>query len=161
VRISATDWVMAGSRRRCGRGRRAAFADAGCDLIDVLDRADRGRTRSRCSAACTRRRSPIRIRNDAGLATCASARSPRRQVNTIIAAGRADLVALRARTWSTLISPEGGGLVRRTPAIHWPAAVSAQGPDLPHSAREREELVELKLKAKPKGHRDTWKEAAE
>jgi anthraniloyl-CoA monooxygenase len=30
-----------------------------------------------------------------------------------------------------------------------------------NSARDREELKDLKLKAKPKGHRDTWKEAAE
>jgi anthraniloyl-CoA monooxygenase len=30
-----------------------------------------------------------------------------------------------------------------------------------NSARDREELRGLRVKAKPKGHRDTWKEAAE
>ena len=52
-------------------------------------------TRSRSSAACSRRRSPIRSATRPRLATmCVGAITTADQVNTIIAAGRADLVAL-------------------------------------------------------------------
>jgi len=73
VRISATDWQTAASPRHAVEVARA-FAEAGCDLIDVST----GQT--------TRTPEPIRpdvpdafsaqIRNDAGIATCASAPSP-------------------------------------------------------------------------------------
>ena len=48
------------------------------------------------------------------------------------------------------------------PAIHCPPQYLA-GKDqiFRNSVRDREELRELRLKAKPRGHRDTWKEAAE
>jgi len=48
------------------------------------------------------------------------------------------------------------------PAIHCPSQYLA-GKDqiFRNSVRDREELRDLRLKAKPKGHRDTWKEAAE
>jgi anthraniloyl-CoA monooxygenase len=48
------------------------------------------------------------------------------------------------------------------PAIHCPPQYLA-GKDqiFRTSVRDREELRDLRLKAKPKGHRDTWKEAAE
>ena len=55
------------------------------------------------------------IRNEAGLATmCVGAITTADQVNTIIAAGRADLVALaRPHLVDPYLHHEGGGLVRR------------------------------------------------
>ena len=71
-----------------------AFAEAGCDLIDVST----GQTTPDAEPVYGRMfQTPFsdQIRNDAGLATmCVGAITTADQVNTIIAAGRADLVAL-------------------------------------------------------------------
>jgi anthraniloyl-CoA monooxygenase len=162
VRISATDWADGGLTGDDAVEVARAFADAGCDLIDVST----GQTVAEAQPIFGRMyQTPFsdQIRNDAGLATmCVGAITTADQVNTIIAAGRADLVALarphlvdpyftmRAAAWYD------------APAIHCPPQYLA-GKDqiFRNSVREREELTELKLKAKPKGHRDTWKEAAE
>ncbi len=55
------------------------------------------------------------IRNEAGIATmCVGAITTADQVNTIVAAGRADLVALAApASGRSVLHHEGGGLVRR------------------------------------------------
>jgi hypothetical protein len=87
---------------------------------------------------------------------------PGTQQSSIIAAGRADLVAL-ARP--PLVDPYftiKAAAWYDAPAIHCPPQYLA-GKDqiFRNSVRDREELKDLKLKAKPKGHRDTWKEAAE
>ena len=71
-----------------------AFAEAGCDLIDVST----GETTPDAEPVYGRMfQTPFsdQIRNDAGIATmCIGAITSADQVNTIIAAGRADLVAL-------------------------------------------------------------------
>ena len=71
-----------------------AFAAAGCDLIDVSS----GQTVPDAAPVYGRMfQTPFsdQIRNEAGLATmCVGAITSAYQVNTIIAAGRADLVAL-------------------------------------------------------------------
>ena len=77
------------------------------------------------------------IRNEAGLATmCVGAITIADQVNTIIAAGRADLVALaRPHLVDPYFTMQGGGLVRRA-RDPLPAAISRrQGPDLPQQRR--------------------------
>ena len=102
------------------------------------------------------------IRNEAGLATmCVGAITSADQVNTIIAAGRADLVAL-ARPH--LVDPF---FTMRAAAwygvnIHCPPQYLA-GKDqiFRTSLRDRQDLAELRRKAKPKTHVDTWKQAAE
>jgi anthraniloyl-CoA monooxygenase len=83
-------------------------------------------------------------------------------VNTIIAAGRADLVALarphlidpcftmRAAAWYGV------------DAIHCPPQYYMGREQIfRNSTRDRAELTELKRKAKPKAHAPTWKQAAE
>ena len=95
VRISATDWA----RRRPQPTRTcsswcAHFKAAGVDLIDVST----GQTvpgRSRCTAACGRRPFADEIRNEIGIATMAVGNIYEPDhVNSIIAAGRADLCAI-------------------------------------------------------------------
>ncbi len=94
VRISATDWVDGGLNGDDAVEVARAFAAAGCDLIDVST----GQTIADAQPVFGRMfQTPFsdQIRNDAGLATmCVGAITTADQVNTIVAAGRADLVAL-------------------------------------------------------------------
>src|SRR6185436_6449648 len=94
VRISATDWQDGGLTGDDAVAVARAFADAGCDLIDVST----GQTTPDAEPVYGRMfQTPFsdQIRNEAGLATmCVGNITSGDQVNTIIVAGRADLVAL-------------------------------------------------------------------
>jgi anthraniloyl-CoA monooxygenase len=152
VRISATDWQEGGISPDESVAISGAFAEAGCDLVDVST----GQTTPRARPLYGRMfQTPFadRIRNEAGVATmCVGAITSADQANTIVAAGRADLVALgrphladpsfvlRAAAWYGVdvaqpvqYHPGKDQLMRNTP-------------------REREELLDLKLKAKPSRH---------
>jgi anthraniloyl-CoA monooxygenase len=162
VRISATDWQDGGLGGDDAVQVARAFAQAGCDLIDVST----GQTTPDAEPVYGRMfQTPFsdQIRNDAGVATmCVGAITSADQVNTIIAAGRADLVALarphlvdpsftlKAAAWY-------GADVVASPVQYRPGRDQLYR----NSAREREELTELKLKAKPKTHANTFKQAAE
>jgi anthraniloyl-CoA monooxygenase len=162
VRISATDWQDGGLTGDDAVAVARAFAAAGCDLIDVST----GQTTPDAEPIYGRMfQTPFsdQIRNDAGLATmCVGAITSADQVNTIIAAGRADLVAL-ARPH--LVDPSftlKAAAWYGASAIACPVQYRAGRDQLfRNSEREREELTELKLKAKPKTHATTWKQAAE
>jgi anthraniloyl-CoA monooxygenase len=139
-----------------------AFAAAGCDLIDVST----GQTVADAQPVFGRMfQTPFsdQIRNDAGLATmCVGAITTADQVNTIVAAGRADLVALaRPHLVDPYFTMKAAAWYGAS-AIHCPPQYLA-GKDqaFRNSARDRDDLGELRLKAKPKGHRDIWNEAAE
>ena len=162
VRISATDWAEGGLSGDDAVEVAQLFAEAGCDLIDVST----GQTVPHGEPIYGRMyQTPFsdQIRNDAGLATmCVGAITTADQINTIIAAGRADLVALArphlADPSFTLKAAAWYG----APAVHCPPQYRAGRDQLfRNSARDREELTELKLKAKPKTHATTWKQAAE
>ncbi len=162
VRISATDWKDGGITGDDAVEIARLFAEAGCDLIDVST----GQTVADAEPVYGRMfQTPFsdQIRNDAGLATmCVGAITGADQVNTIVAAGRADLVALArphlVDPYFTMRAAAWYGV----PAIHCPPQYLAGKDQLfRNSTRDREDLKELKLKAKPKGHGDTWKEAAE
>ena len=88
-----TGWTAASPATMRSRSR-ALFAEAGCDLIDVST----GQTVADAQPVFGRMfQTPFsdQIRNEAGLATmCVGAITTADQVNTIVAAGRADLVAL-------------------------------------------------------------------
>ncbi len=162
VRISATDWADGGLTGDDAVEVARLFAEAGCDLIDVST----GQTVADAEPVFGRMfQTPFsdQIRNDAGLATmCVGAITTADQVNTIIAAGRADLVALARPHLVDPYFTMKAAAWYDAPAIHCPPQYLAGKEQIfRNSARDREELRELKLKAKPKGHRDTWKEAAE
>jgi anthraniloyl-CoA monooxygenase len=162
VRISATDWADGGVTGDDAVEVARLFAEAGCDLIDVST----GQTVADAEPVFGRMfQTPFsdQIRNEAGLATmCVGAITSADQVNTIIAAGRSDLVALARPHLVDPYFTMKAAAWYDAPAIHCPPQYLA-GKDqiFRNSARDREDLKELKLKAKPKGHRDTWKEAAE
>lgn len=94
VRISATDWQEGGITGEDSLEIARAFAEHGCDLIDVST----GQTTPDAAPIYGRMfQTPFSdaIRNEAGLATmCVGSITTADQVNTILAAGRADLVAL-------------------------------------------------------------------
>src|SRR5437764_9416206 len=94
LRISATDWSDGGLSGDDAVEVARAFAEHGCDLIDVST----GQTVADAAPVYGRMyQTPFsdQIRNEAGLATmCVGAITTADQVNTIVAAGRADLVAL-------------------------------------------------------------------
>jgi anthraniloyl-CoA monooxygenase len=162
VRISATDWTDGGLTGDDAVQVARAFAETGCDLIDVST----GQTVPEAQPVYGRMfQTPFsdQIRNEAGLATmCVGAITSADQVNTIVASGRADLVAL-ARPH--LVDPSftlKAAAWYGADAVHCPPQYLAGRDQLfRNSAREREELTELRLKAKPKTHATTWKQAAE
>jgi anthraniloyl-CoA monooxygenase len=94
VRISATDWVEGGIDAADAVEIARAFKAAGADLIDV----SAGQTSPEARPVYGRMfQTPYadRVRNEAGIATMAVGNvTDADQVNAILAAGRADLVAL-------------------------------------------------------------------
>ncbi|MGZ9105697.1 MAG: bifunctional salicylyl-CoA 5-hydroxylase/oxidoreductase [Rhodoplanes sp.] len=162
VRISATDWEEGGLSGDDAVAVARLFAEAGCDLIDVST----GQTTPDAAPLYGRMfQTPFsdQIRNEAGLATmCVGAITTADQVNTIVAAGRADLVALaRPHLMDPSFAMKAAAWYG-APAIHCPPQYYAGRDQLfRNSERERAELTELRLKAKPKAHVTTFNQAAE
>jgi anthraniloyl-CoA monooxygenase len=161
VRISATDWKDGGLTGQDAVEVARAFAEAGCDLIDVST----GQTTPDAQPVYGRMfQTPFsdQIRNEAGLATmCVGNITTPDQVNTIIVAGRADLVALARPHLTDPSFTMKAAAWYGAPVQCPPQYLSGRDQLFRNSARERTELTELKLKAKPKTHATTWKQAAE
>ena len=143
-------------RRRIGGSGARCFPKR--DAIFSMSRPDRPcTTPNRCSAACSRRLSPTSIRNEAGIATMAvGAISSADQINTILAAGRADLVAigrghlidpsltLRAAAWY------GIEMLHRRRNMNWAIARSCRW-----RAASGRSLADLRQRARPR-----WRQSA-
>ena len=160
VRISATDWAEGGIVGDDAVEVARAFAEAGVDLVDVST----GQTVRDSRPIYGRMfQTPFsdQVRNEARVATmCVGNITTADQVNTILAAGRADLVALGR---PHLIDP---GFTMKAAA--WYAAESVFCPVqyLPgkdqifrNSVRDRQDFEELKIKAKPKTRAELKSEA--
>jgi anthraniloyl-CoA monooxygenase len=103
------------------------------------------------------------IRNEANIATMAvGAVTTADQVNTIVASARADLVALaRPHLMDPYFTLRAAGWYGAS-GVHCPPQYLSGRDQLYRNAdRERADLTELRLKAKPKPQIDTWKQAAE
>ena len=162
VRISATDWEEGGLTDEEAIEVARAFADAGCDLIDVST----GQTTPDAEPVYGRMfQTPFsdQIRNEAGLATmCVGAITTADQVNTIVAAGRADLVALaRPHLVDPFFTMKAAAWYGATDIHCPPQYLPGRDQIFRNSVRDRADLTELKRKAKPKGHATVWKQAAE
>ncbi len=151
VRISATDWAEGGVTGDDAVAVAAAFHAAGVDLVDVST----GQTDPASRPVFGRMfQTPFsdQIRNEARLATmCVGNITSADQVNTILAAGRADLVALARPHLTdpnfTLRAAAWYGVTH----VAWPPQYRMGRDQLFRNARrDREELEELRLKAKPK-----------
>jgi anthraniloyl-CoA monooxygenase len=163
VRISATDWEEGGLTADDAVEVARAFAEAGCDLIDVST----GQTTPDTEPVYGRMfQTPFsdQIRNEAGLATmCVGAITTADQVNTIIAAGRADLVALaRPHLVDPFFTMKAAAWYGATDIHCPPQYLAGRDQIFRNSVRDRADLTELRRKAKPKGHAaNGWKQAAE
>jgi anthraniloyl-CoA monooxygenase len=151
VRISATDWMDGGTTSEDSIEFARAFAEAGCDLIDTST----GQTVPEARPLYGRMfQTPFAdaIRNEAGIATmCVGNITTADQVNTIIAAGRADLVALArphlVDPFFTLKAAAWYGVPAiDTPPQYWPGRDQIYR----NSVRDRADLTDLRLKARPK-----------
>ena len=153
VRLSATDWADGGISEADVVAIARAFAAHGCDLLDVST----GQTVADAAPVYGRMfQVPFSdmIRNETGLATmCVGSITSADQVNTILAAGRADLVAL-ARPH--LVDP---GFVTRAAADYGVADIACPvqyeyGRDalMRSAARDRADLMDLRRRAKPRSH---------
>jgi anthraniloyl-CoA monooxygenase len=103
------------------------------------------------------------IRNEARVATmCVGNITTADQVNTILAAGRADLVALgRPHLVDPFFTMEAAAWYGAT-EIHCPPPYLAGKDQLVRNAvRDRQDLEELKIKAKPKTRAELKMEAGE
>jgi anthraniloyl-CoA monooxygenase len=151
VRISATDWAEGGITGEDAVEIARAFAQAGVDLVDVST----GQTVRDARPIYGRMfQTPFsdQVRNEAHVATmCVGNITSADQINTILAAGRADLVALGR---PHLVDP--AFTIR---AAAWYGAGDAYCPPqyLPgkeqifrNSVRDRQDFEDLKIKGKPK-----------
>ncbi len=162
VRISATDWIDGGVTGEEAVEIARMFKQAGCDLIDVST----GQTDPASSPVYGRMyQTPFsdQIRNEADIATMSvGAITTADQANTIVAAARADLVALaRPHLVDPYFTMRAAGWYGAETVYCPPQYLSGRDQMLRNSARDREEMTELKRKAKPKPQIDTWKQAAE
>jgi anthraniloyl-CoA monooxygenase len=161
VRISATDWVEGGISGDDAVKIARAFGEAGVDLVDVST----GQTVQESQPIYGRMfQTPFseQVRNEGHVATmCVGNITTADQVNTILAAGRADLVALGR---PHLVDP--GFTIK---AAAWYGANDAYCPPqyMPgkeqifrNSIRDRQDFDELKVKAKPKTRAELRAEAA-
>jgi anthraniloyl-CoA monooxygenase len=162
VRISATDWADGGLTGDDAVVVARGFAEHGCDLIDVST----GQTVADSKPMFGRMfQTPFsdQIRNEAGLATmCVGAITTADQVNTIVAAGRADLVALARPHLVDPFFTMRAAAWYAADDLHCPPQYEAGRDQMfRNCVRDRQDLTELRLKARPKTHAQTFKQAAE
>ena len=163
VRISATDWKDGGITGEDSVEISRAFAREGCDLIDVST----GQTVYDAEPVFGRMfQTPYsdQIRNEAKIATmCVGNITSADQVNTILAAGRADLVALaRPHLVDPYFTMRAAAWYGAEKIACPPQYLSGKDQAFRTAMRDRADLAELRRRVKPRGHqRGTRKEAAE
>jgi anthraniloyl-CoA monooxygenase len=153
ARISATDWKEGGVSEADSLAIARAFATAGADLLDIST----GQTVHDAAPVYGRMFQvpwSDMIRNEAGIATmCVGNITSADQVNTILAAGRADLVALARPHLTnpsfTLHAAAQYGVkdIACPPQYRW--GVDAL---MRNAARDGADLRDLRLKARPRSH---------
>ena len=164
VRISATDWAPHGITPEDGLRVAAMFKEHGADMIDV----SAGMTSRWANPVYGRMfQTPFSemIRNEVGVATIAVGNiTTADQINTIVAAGRADLCALArphlTNPHFTLVASAEYGYDAQV----WPSPyLSGKDQAFRLYQRQQVELQELRLAAKPSSHgqRRDLKQAAE
>jgi anthraniloyl-CoA monooxygenase len=153
ARISATDWVPGGLSGEDLVALARMLKAAGCDLIDCST----GQTVPQQKPVYGRMyQAPFSdwLRNEVGIATMTvGAVTTPDQVNTLLAAGKADLVALARPHLANPYFTLQAAAWYQHPGQHWPPQYHP-GRDQAYrnAAREREELRDLRIKARPASH---------
>jgi anthraniloyl-CoA monooxygenase len=153
VRISATDWAPGGLSGEDLVGLTKMLKDAGCDLIDCST----GQTVPQQKPVYGRMyQAPYAdwVRNEVGIATMTvGAVTTPDQVNTLIAAGKADLVALARPHLANPYFTLQASAWYQDPGQYWPPQyLSGRDQAYRNAARERAEQTDLKLRARPASH---------
>ncbi|MFL5023203.1 MAG: bifunctional salicylyl-CoA 5-hydroxylase/oxidoreductase [Microvirga sp.] len=162
VRISATDWADGGVTGDDAVEIARAFAEHGVDLVDVST----GQTVREARPIYGRMfQTPFsdQVRNEAQVATmCVGNITAADQVNTILAAGRADLVALgRPHLVDPFFTMKAAAWYGAKDVHCPPQYLAGKDQTFRNSVRDRQDLEELKVKAKPKTRAELKLEASE
>jgi anthraniloyl-CoA monooxygenase len=160
VRISATDWADGGITGEEAVDIARAFAEAGVDLVDVST----GQTVRDSRPVYGRMfQTPFsdQVRNEARVATmCVGNITTADQVNTILAAGRADLVALgRPHLVDPAFTLKAAAWYGAEGVFCPPQYQPGKEQIFRNSVRDRQDFEDLKIKAKPKTRAELKAEA--
>ena len=160
VRISATDWADGGINGDDAVAIARAFAEVGVDLVDVST----GQTVRDAQPIYGRMfQTPFsdQVRNEARVATmCVGNITTADQANTILAAGRADLVALgRPHLVDPFFTMKAAAWYGANDAFCPPQYLPGKDQVFRNSERDRQDLEELRIKAKPKTRAELKAEA--
>lgn len=160
VRISATDWADGGITGDDAVAISRAFAEAGVDLVDVST----GQTVRDAQPIYGRMfQTPFsdQVRNEARVATmCVGNITTADQANTILAAGRADLVALgRPHLVDPSFTMRAAAWYGANDTFCPPQYLPGKDQIFRNSVRDRQDLEELRIKAKPKTRAEVKAEA--
>lgn len=160
VRISATDWADGGITGDDAVAIARAFAEAGVDLVDIST----GQTVRDAQPIYGRMfQTPFsdQVRNEARVATmCVGNITTADQANTILAAGRADLVALgRPHLVDPFFTMRAAAWYGADAAFCPPQYLPGKEQIFRNSVRDRQDLEELRIKAKPKTRAELKAEA--
>lgn len=161
VRISATDWAEGGIVGDDAVVVARAFAEHGVDLVDIST----GQTVRDAQPVYGRMfQTPFseQVRNEARVATmCVGNITSADQVNTILAAGRADLVALgRPHLIDPSFTIKAAAWYGARDAYCPPQYMPGYDQIFRNSVRDRQDFDDLKIKAKPKTRAELRAEAA-
>jgi len=153
VRISATDWAPGGLSGEDLIAAVRMLKAEGCDLIDCST----GQTVPQQKPVYGRMyQAPFAdwVRNEVGIAamTVGAVTTPD-QVNTLLASGKADLVALARPHLSNPYFTLQASAWYQHHAQHWPLPyLPGRDQAFRLAERERAELTELRLRARPASH---------
>jgi anthraniloyl-CoA monooxygenase len=153
ARISATDWAPGGLPGEDLVALARMLKAAGCDLIDCST----GQTVPGQKPVYGRMyQAPFSdwVRNEVGIATMTvGAVTTPDQVNTLLAAGKADLVALaRPHLANPYFTLQAAAWYQHLGQFWPPQYHPGRDQAYRNAAREREELKELRLRARPASH---------
>jgi anthraniloyl-CoA monooxygenase len=153
VRISATDWAPDGLSGEDLMALCRMLKESGCDLVDCSS----GQTVPHQRPVYGRMyQAPFAdwVRNEVGIATMTvGAVTSADQVNTLLAAGKADLVALaRPHLTNPYFALQASAWYQHM-GQHWPPQyLSGRDQAFRLAERERAELADLRLRARPESH---------
>jgi anthraniloyl-CoA monooxygenase len=153
VRISATDWAPGGLTGEDLMAAARMLKAAGCDMIDCST----GQTVPNQRPIYGRMyQAPFAdwVRNEVGIATMTvGAVTTADQVNTLLASGKADLVALaRPHLANPYFTLQASAWYQHV-GQYWPLQyLSGRDQAFRNAPREREEQKELRIKARPDSH---------
>jgi anthraniloyl-CoA monooxygenase len=153
VRISATDWAPGGLSGADLMALARALKEAGCDMIDCST----GQTVPHQRPIYGRMyQAPFSdwVRNEIGIATMTvGAVTTADQVNTLLAAGKADLVALaRPHLANPYFTLQAAAWYQHMGQYWPPQYLSGRDQAYRNAPRERAEQKELRVKARPDSH---------